>query len=460
MIFGKFSKIHFVGIGGIGMSGIAEVMLNMGYQVTGSDIRESRATLRLNDLGALIQFGHSPENLKNPDVVVVSSAIVDENIEVTTAREQKIPVIQRAEMLAELMRIKYGIAVAGAHGKTTTTSMIATVLTKGDLDPTIVVGGRLESLGSNARLGEGEVMVVEADESDGSFLRLNPAIAVVTNIDAEHLDYYNKIENVEQAFLSFINNVPFYGLSVVCLEDFRIQKMIPRFEKRFISYGLTAQADLQARDIETDENSTRFQAYLREQYLGQASLRLPGKHNLLNALAAIAVGLELDLRFEEMAKALYGLGQIQRRFEVTGEVDDIIFMDDYAHHPTEIRATLEAAHQVWSNRRHVVVFQPHRYSRTRSLYDQFVTAFYQADVLIVNEIYPAGEKKIKDVNALWLYEGIRNHGHKEVVYLPDRDETIAYLLKTLKAKDLLLTLGAGDVWKIGREVLEIKKANG
>jgi UDP-N-acetylmuramate--alanine ligase len=456
MIYGKFRNIHFVGIGGIGMSGIAEVMLIMGYRVTGSDLKESRITRRLAKLGATIHLGHHAENLDNPDVVVVSSAVGDDNVEVTAARELKIPVIKRAEMLSELMRIKYGVAVAGAHGKTTTTSMIATILTRGELDPTVVIGGRLESLGSNARWGKGDVMVAEADESDGSFLRLNPAMAVVTNIDAEHLDHYKRIEAVEEAFLQFVNNVPFYGLSVVCLDDPYIQNLIPRFQKRFLTYGLSAQADIQARDIHLDGLSSRFRVYFRERELGEVTLRVPGIHNLMNSLAAIGVGLELDLDFGLMAEALYGLSQIHRRFEIVGQINGILVMDDYAHHPTEIKATLSAAKQAWSNRRHVVVFQPHRYSRVKLLYNSFVTAFYQADVLIVNDIYPAGENKIKGVDGKWLFEGIREHGHKEAVYIPNRPETISYLRGILRENDLLLTLGAGDVWHVGREILEMK----
>jgi UDP-N-acetylmuramate--alanine ligase len=460
MIHGKFRNIHFVGIGGIGMSGIAEVMLTMGYRVTGSDLKESRVTRRLIDLGADIHFGHHPGNLNNPDVVVVSSAVGDENVEVISARELKIPVIKRAEMLAELMRIKYGIAVAGAHGKTTTTSMIATVLTRSNLDPTVVIGGRLESLGSNARLGKGDVLVAEADESDGSFLRLNPAVAVVTNIDAEHLDHYKRIEAIEQAFLQFVNNVPFYGLSVVCLDDPYIQKLIPHFQKRFLTYGLSVQADIQARDIHLDGLSTHFRVHFREQELGEVTLQVPGIHNLMNSLAAIGVGLELELDFGLMAEALYGLSQIHRRFEIIGQINGMMVMDDYGHHPTEIKATLSAAKQAWSNRRHVVVFQPHRYSRVKLLYESFVTAFYQADVLIVNDIYPAGEKKIKGVDGRWLFEGIRDHGHKEVVYLPNRADTVAYLMETTNENDLVITLGAGDVWQVGRDLLEMKRNDG
>jgi len=460
MIYGKFSKIHFVGIGGIGMSGIAEVMLTMGYEVTGSDLRENRATQRLEELGARIRFGHSEDNLQNPDVVVISSAVSEENVEVNAAREQKIPVIKRAEMLAELMRIKYGVAVAGAHGKTTTTSMIATILTKSNLDPTIVIGGRLEILGSNARLGEGDVMVAEADESDGSFLRLNPAVAVVTNIDSEHLDHYQDVEQIEKAFVQFINNVPFYGLAVVCLDDPHIQQLIPHFEKRFFTYGLSAQADLQARELRLDGYESIFRVFLRDRELGEVKLRMPGTHNILNSLAAISVGLELDLPFDEMAEALFDLSQIQRRFEVIGTAGGVLVVDDYAHHPTELKATLEAAKQAWPESRRVAVFQPHRFSRTKFLYDQFVTAFYQVDTLIVNDIYPAGEKPIEGVTAKWLSEGIKEHGHKEVMYIPDREETMAYLLEQLHENDVLITLGAGDVWKIGREFMKRKGADG
>ena len=303
-------------------------------------------------------------------------------------------------------------------------------------------------------------MVAEADESDGSFLRLNPAIAVVTNIDSEHLDYYKQISAVEEAFLQFINNVPFYGLSVVCLDDPHIQMMIPQFQKRFLTYGLSVQADLQAREISFDGLTTTFCVHLKDRDLGTVTLRLPGMHNLMNSLAAIGVGLELDLKLQDMADALYNLSQIQRRFEIVGKFDDVLVMDDYGHHPSEITATLNAAKQAWSERRLVAVFQPHRYTRTKLLFDRFVTAFYQADVLIVNDIYPAGEKKIKGVDSQWLTEGIREHGHRYVIYIPEGQQTVAHLLEILADNDLLLTLGAGDVWKVGRELLKQKGING
>ncbi len=460
MMYGKFSKIHFVGIGGSGMSGIAEVMLTMGYQVTGSDLKESPVTERLAGLGAKISFGHLPENLEDADVMVISSAVPDDNVEVIAARERKVPVIKRVEMLAELMRIKYGVAVAGAHGKTTTTSMIATILTRGNLDPTVVIGGRLESLGSSARLGAGDVMVVEADESDGSFLRLNPVVSVVTNIDVEHLDYYGNINRVEEAFVQFINNVPFYGLSVVCLDDAHIQKLIPRFQKRFLTYGLSVQADLQAREVEFSSTSTTYRAYLQDKEVGRVTLRVPGNHNLMNSLAALAVGLEFELPFDAIADGLYHLSQVHRRFEVLGRVGDILVMDDYAHHPTEIKATLDAVNQAWPQRRKVVVFQPHRYSRTRFLYEEFTTAFYQADVLIVNDIYSAGEKPIPEVTAEWLVEGIRDHGHKDVSYIPEREKALERLQEIVRDNDVLITLGAGDVWKTGKEFMARKGADG
>ncbi|MBI4496026.1 MAG: UDP-N-acetylmuramate--L-alanine ligase [Deltaproteobacteria bacterium] len=444
--------VHFVGIGGSGMSGIAEVLLNLAYRVTGSDLAESEATLRLKRLGAEVSIGHRPENLKDADVVVISSAVRKDNPEMAAARERNIPVIARAEMLAELMRLKYGVAVAGTHGKTTTTSMIATVLTRGGLDPTAVIGGKLNIFASNAKLGQGELLVAEADESDGSFLKLSPTIAVVTNIDAEHLDHYRDLEEIRQAFLQFINKVPFYGLAVLCLDQENVQALIPFTEKRFVTYGLTSQANFRAADLSFHGLTTTFRAFSGERELGRISIRMPGVHNVYNALATLAVAIELDLSFETVREALGTFSGVQRRFQIKGEFDGVLVVDDYGHHPTEIKATLSAAKAGWE-RRIVVVFQPHRYSRTRDLYKDFLTAFNQADLLFLTGIYPAGEDPIPGIDVQALYEGIKRHGHKDVTLVAEKPEILDQLLPRLRPGDMIFTLGAGDIWKVGEELI-------
>jgi UDP-N-acetylmuramate--alanine ligase len=435
------------------MSGIAEVLLNLGYRVSGSDLKETEITKRLKGLGASLSFGHNPENLKDADVVVISSAVRFDNPEVKAAHERNIPVIPRAEMLAELMRLKYGIAVAGAHGKTTTTSLVATVLAKGGIDPTVVIGGKLNAIGSNAILGSGEFMVAEADESDGSFLKLSPTIAIVTNIDAEHLDHYRDLEEIKEAFLSFINKIPFYGLAIVCLDDVHIQDLIPRVNKRFITYGLSAQADLRALGLTHEGMNVHFTVLQRDKNLGTIELRIPGRHNVYNALAAVACGLELEIPFSKIRQALGEFGGVQRRFQIRGEVNGVLVVDDYGHHPTEIKATLSAARQVW-NRRLIVVFQPHRYTRTQYLFKEFLTAFYQTDILILTEIYPAGEDPIAGISAKKLYKGIKEHGHKQVLFVPDREEILGHLHSLLKPGDVVLIMGAGDIWQVGEELLK------
>jgi len=452
-VYGKIEKIHFVGIGGIGMSGIAEVLLNLGYKVSGSDLRGSEITDRLAALGGEIFFGHARENVQHADVVVISSAVHDDNPEVIEAHERLIPVIPRAEMLAELMRMKYGIAVAGTHGKTTTTSMVATILSKGGIDPTIVIGGRLNSLGTNARLGQGQFLVAEADESDGSFLLLSPTIAVVTNIDADHLDFYSGIEEIKDTFVEFINKIPFYGLAVLCLDNGNIADILPRVKKRFASYGLSAQADFRATDVRLSGFTTSFVAHHKGVRLGEITFAMPGAHNVLNALAAIAVATELDISFETIREGFASFGGVGRRFQLKGGADGIMVVDDYGHHPTEIRATLAAAKSGW-DRRLVVVFQPHRYSRTKELFEEFVKAFHDADVLILTDIYPAGEAPIEGVSAEGLAGRIRRHGHREVSWIPERDKLCAHLDELLKPGDILLTLGAGNVWQIGETMLE------
>ncbi|PYM36274.1 MAG: UDP-N-acetylmuramate--L-alanine ligase [Candidatus Rokuibacteriota bacterium] len=453
-MFKRYQHIHFVGIGGVGMSGIAEVLLNMGYRVTGSDQRRGEAVERLEQLGAKVFVGHDAANVAGAHVVVYSSAVARDNVEVAEARARQVPVIPRAEMLAELMRLKYAIAVAGTHGKTTTTSLIASVLAEGRLDPTVVVGGRIRSLGSNARLGQGEYMVAEADESDGSFLRLTPTMAVVTTIDAEHLDHYGTLERVSEAFLAFVNKVPFYGAAVLCLDQPNVQLLIPRVEKRIITYGLESAADLTAHRLTLSGLTARFEVLHRGQPLGECALRVPGRHNVLNAMAAIAVGLDLEIPFVTIQRGLAEFSGVQRRFQVRGESRGVLVVDDYGHHPAEIRATLAAA-KAGFDRRVVTVFQPHRYTRTLHLRQEFLTAFNQSDVLVVMDIYPAGEAAIEGVTGQDLADAIRAHGHRDVVYLAsDRERILAHLEDVLRPGDLVLTLGAGDVGQLGRALLE------
>jgi len=452
-MFEKIKHIHFVGIGGIGMSGIAEVLLNLGYRVSGSDMKESDTTERLRKLGGVITTGHNAANITSPHVVVISSAVTRENVEVVAAREKQIPVIPRAEMLAELMRLKYGVAIAGAHGKTTTTSLVATVLAAGGIDPTVVIGGKLNSLGTNAKLGQGEFLVAEADESDGSFLKLSPTIAVVTTIDEEHLDYYKDIDEIKQAFLTFVNKVPFYGVSVLCLDQPHIQSLIPQIQKRYQTYGMSSQADYQARDVVLHGLGSTFKVVHHGAELGLFELSVPGVHNINNSLAAIAVARELDVDLEVIRKAIREFSGVQRRFQIKGDVNGVTVVDDYGHHPTEIKATLAAAAS-GMDRRVVVVFQPHRYTRTQHLFKDFFTSFNQADKVVLLDIYAAGEKPIPGVSGQALYEGIKKYGHKDVLFMPDRGAVVEYLVGAVKKGDLLLTLGAGDVWKIGEQVLE------
>ncbi|MGD2271151.1 MAG: UDP-N-acetylmuramate--L-alanine ligase [Desulfobacterales bacterium] len=457
-MYQKKYHIHFVGIGGIGMSGIAELLLNLGYRVSGSDLKTSDITQRLEKLGGVIFEGHAEKHIAEADVVVVSSAIEADNPELVAARQKSTPVIPRAEMLAELMRLKYSVAIAGAHGKTSTTSMVAAVLEKGDYDPTVVIGGKLKSIGSNALLGQGDFIVAEADESDGSFLKMSPTIAVVTNIDREHLDYYRDLEDVKAAFLSFIDRVPFYGLAVLCLDNEPIQDLIPKISKRYTTYGMSTQADFQAKNVVFKDYKSRYTLEHRGEALGEIRLNVPGIHNVYNSMAGVAVGIELGIPFEMIREALETLQGVQRRLEIKGEINGVTVVDDYGHHPTEIKITLQAAAACWPDRRKVVVFQPHRYTRTKALFDEFTRAFYQSDVLMVLPIYPAGERKINGVDSRSIYDGIRQHGHKEVIYEESFTAAIADLRAVLKPGDILLTLGAGDVWKIGEEILTKLKA--
>ncbi|MCK5912315.1 MAG: UDP-N-acetylmuramate--L-alanine ligase, partial [Desulfuromusa sp.] len=388
-MYGRIKKIHFVGIGGIGMSGIAELLLNQGYMVSGSDLRESDTTRRLADLGGEIMIGHSSENIDEVDVVVTSTAVKQDNPEVVEALRQHIAVIPRAEMLAELMRMKYGIAIAGTHGKTTTTSMMSVVLQHAGVDPTAVIGGKLDAFGSNAKLGRGKFLVAEADESDGSFMHLSPTIAVVTNIDADHLDFYSGIEEIKEIFIDFINKIPFYGRAILCLDDRNIQDILPEVKKRFTTYGFSSQADFHAEEVQHRHGRTSFTAYYHGEELGRVSFRMPGRHNVLNALSVIAVAHELEIPFQTIIGGFRNFGGLQRRFELRNEIDNIMIIDDYGHHPVEIKATLGAAKSGW-NKRVIAVFQPHRYSRTAALFEDFLTAFYQADHLVVTDVYAAG----------------------------------------------------------------------
>jgi len=434
------------------MSGIAEVLINQGYEVSGSDKVRTPITNHLEQLGARIHFEHAPENIKNAQLVITSSAIKPDNMEVVAARQRMIPVIPRAEMLAELMRMKYGIAIAGTHGKTTTTSLVATVLAGGELDPTVIIGGRLKNIGGHAKMGQSEFLVVEADESDGSFLRLSPTITVVTTLDEEHMDFYHTLDNIKKTFLEFINKVPFYGSAILCLDDPNIQSLIPSVKKRHITYGLTTQADYTARNIAIEGLNTYFTVYHHGRKLGRILSGALGQHNVLNTLAAVAVGMELNLNFDTVAASLKDFEGVQRRFEVVEKSDELILVDDYGHHPAEIRATLRTAKEAWPDRRLIVVFQPHRYSRTQSLMKEFWSAFNDADHLLVTDIYSAGELPIEGVDACQIAEGIREFGHKEVEHIGN-DQVSDRISRIVKPGDVVMTLGAGDVWKLGRNLL-------
>ncbi|MDD2464547.1 MAG: UDP-N-acetylmuramate--L-alanine ligase [Desulfobulbus sp.] len=455
-MYRKTKRIHFVGIGGIGMSGIAELLLSLGYRVSGSDLRSTDITIRLEQLGAVIHEGHHADWVASADVVVTSTAIAADNPEVTAALEAHVPVVQRAEMLAELMRLKkYGIAVAGSHGKTSTTSMVAAVLAEAAFDPTVVVGGKVHSLGSNAKLGQGEFLVAEADESDGSFLKLSPVIEVVTNIDLEHLDYYRDIEHIKDIFLEFIGRLPFYGVAVVCLDDDNVAQLLPRIQKRIITYGLTEQAEVQAIKITSGNGTSKFTVRYNGKELGEIHLNRPGKHLVYNSLAAVCVGLELEIDFRVIADALEGFQGVQRRMQVKGEEGGVLVIDDYGHHPTEIRATLDAVREGWPERRVVVAFQPHRYSRTKGLFAEFTTAFRRTDVLVLTDIYPAGEKPIEGISSQSLQDAIRQHGQRQTHFISQLVQKPEELLPLLQPGDLLLTLGAGNIVRCGEEVLTL-----
>jgi len=453
-MFFKPQHLHFTGIGGIGMSGIAEVLLNLGYEISGSDLKLSPTTDRLARLGATIFEGHAAANVIGAKAVVVSSAVDAHNPEVVEARRLQIPVIPRGELLAELMRLKYGIAVAGSHGKTTTTSMTATILGAAGLDPTVVVGGKAASMGgSNARVGHSDFLVVESDESDGSFLKLSPILAIVTNVDREHLDHYPTIVEIRAAFLEFIHKVPFYGAAILCLDDENIQQLLPFINRRTVTYGRSAQADLQVADAVLGNFESRFTIRQRGRDLGEFHLRVPGFHNVLNATAAVAVALELDVKLPVIRDAIATYTGVERRFQTRGVERGVTVIDDYGHHPTEIRATLAAARQCDFERVHVI-FQPHRYTRTQHLMDEFAKSFHQADSVYILDIYAASEQPIEGVTAAALAERIRAFGHRCVQYCGSISNAIDAVLENVREKDLVLTLGAGNVWQAGEKILE------
>ncbi len=451
-MFEQFRVIHFVGIGGIGMSGIAEVLRNLGYEVTGSDVRESDNTRRLREMGIKVYIGHRPDNVDSAHVVVISSAVRDDNIEVLEARLKSIPVIPRAEMLAELGRLKYSILVAGAHGKTTTTSLISAIVSGAGLDPTVVIGGRLKATGSNARLGQGDFLIAEADESDGSFLKLSPTIALATNIDREHMDYFRSMEALCNAFREFLDKVPFYGISILSMENAYLRRIMGELQRKYITFGFSPEADIRAYDVGTEGLGMSFRVVDRGVELGEFRIPLVGVHNVLNALSAICVASELRIDVEIVRETLASFSGIQRRFEFKGEFSGAKVYDDYGHHPTEIRATLGSVCRA-VNGRFVVVFQPHRYSRTKELMQEFVDSFEGVDVLYLMDIYPAGERPINGVSSELLYREMKDRV-RDVRYIRERNDMVADIGEELKEGDLLLTLGAGDVWKVGEEILK------
>ena len=457
-MFAKLQRVHFVGIGGIGMSGIAEVLLNLGYKVSGSDLRQSAVTARLISLGAAIGEGHVADNVAGADVVIVSSAVRADNPEIVAAHEQHIPVIQRAEMLAELMRLKYGIAIAGMHGKTTTTSMVAAVLAAGGLDPTVVVGGRVDAMGSNARLGKSHYLVAEADESDRSFLKLSPILAVVTNIDREHMDCYRDMEDVEETFLRFMNSVPFYGMVVACNDNEDLRRLLAGVRRRTLTYGIREDSDFRVSNLRCGSSKqtaalSRFQVSYREKDLGEFELRVPGAHNVANATAAIAVAIGLDIPVDDIRGALASFNGVDRRFQLIGSADGVTVIDDYGHHPTEIRATLAAARQCGFEKVHVI-FQPHRYTRTQLLLDEFATAFRDADSVLVLDIYPASEPPIPGITSELLANRITEDGGQEALHVASFAEAATLAIEAAKPGDMILTLGAGSISQLGPQVLE------
>lgn len=457
-MYQKKYHIHFVGIGGIGMSGIAEILVRLGYTVTGSDLKASANTRRLEELGCKVAIGHAAENIGDTDVVVTSSAVNGKNPEVAAAKKSGIPIIPRAEMLAELMRLKYSIAVAGAHGKTSTTSITAAILEKGGFDPTVVIGGVLKSKGTNAMHGLGDFIIAEADESDGSFLKFSPSIAIITNIDREHLDHYGSLAAIKKAFVQFTERVPFYGLSILCMDNESVQEILPELTGRYTTYGLNTRADYQARGISFEGSRSTFSVYHHDELLGEITLNLPGVHNVSNCLAGIAAAREIGIDFPMIKCALENIEGVKRRLEKKGEKNGVMVVDDYGHHPTEIKTTLLAVRESWPEKRIVAVFQPHRYTRTRDLFDEFTRAFYNTDTLKILPIYAASEEPIDGVDSRSLGEMIEKRGHEDVGCCNSFDEVLDNLEETLEEGDILLTLGAGDVLKVGEMYLQQEEA--
>lgn len=451
MLITQVKKIHFVGIGGVGMSGIAEVLINLDILVSGSDIYENDYVQHLKDIGAEIYIGHSKDNLKNVDVVVKSTAVKDSNIEIKTAKKLNIPVIPRVEMLAELMRLKYSVAVAGSHGKTTTTSLISLLLSAGKLDPTIVIGGRFNNIGSGAKLGKSDLLVAEADESDGSFLKLFPIITVITNVDNDHLDYYKTVSKIKKAFIEFANKVPFYGNVVICNEGSNCREIIKKINKKVITYGFTKESDVYATNIKFRDFRSSFDLYYFKSKIGNIKLNVPGKHNILNVLAAITVSQEFNIDIDTIKNTLNQYKGVQRRFQIKGEVDNIFVIDDYAHHPTEIFRTLESA-KLGCKRKLLCIFQPHRYTRTKLLYKEFGKAFFNADELIITDIYPASEKPIKGVTSELIIKSLEKNGYKNVKHISDHDEIVEYVFSNLKNNMTIMTLGAGHIWRVAETI--------
>jgi UDP-N-acetylmuramate--alanine ligase len=449
----NIQHIHFVGIGGSGMSGIAEVLINLGYKVSGSDLKQTEVTQRLASLGGKIFIGHKPGQVRNAHVVVTSSAVLADNPEVVQARKLKIPVIPRAEMLAELMRLKYAVTIAGTHGKTVTTSLVSMVLAEGGLDPTVVIGGRLKNIGSSAKLGKGEFIVAEADESDGSFLKLTPTIALVTNIDDDHLDYYKTLDNIKSAFTEFVNKVPFYGSIILCGEDENIKSIIPQITRKYYTYGIGKNYDFYAENIIYKEMDTEFNICFSGKNLGKLTIHLPGAHNVVNSLGAAAVGIELGIELEKIRKAFLDFTGVSRRLEVKARKKDIVFIDDYGHHPTEIKVTLETIKSIWPERRLLVIFQPHRYTRTRDLAKKFGPSFNNVSRIWLTDIYSAGEKPIPGISSSLILESFPAEKRETIALSSDREAMIKEVVKSLRPHDVLVTLGAGDVYKIGEEIL-------
>jgi UDP-N-acetylmuramate--alanine ligase len=461
-IFGNTRRIHMVGIGGIGMSGMAEILLRKGFEVSGSDGAAGEATERLEKMGATIHIGHASENIVGADVVVYTSAVKeDENVETKAALEKKIPVIKRAEMLAELMRMKYGIGIAGTHGKTTTTTMAGMVIREGAFDPTIIVGGRVHSFDkTNAVVGGGDIIIVEADEYDRTFLRLSPSMVVITNIDLEHLDIYTDLDDIKQSFLQFANKVPFYGSVILCLDDDNVRSIIPGIKRRTLTYGFTPQARLRPKNIENNAIFTEFDVELDRQILGRVKVMAPGDHNIRNALASIGLGLELSMPFESIRKGLEQFTGVFRRFQVKYNSDDIMVVDEYAQHPTEVQASISAARKGWPEKRIVAVFQPHLYSRTQQLFKEFGSSFFAADMIVVTDIYPSREKPIEGVTGKLISDTAHDFGHQSVHYVENKNNLPEELLSITKPGDLVITMGAGDIYKFGEAFVDLLKQKG